>query len=84
MVISVRWDFFSVRFQSNQVSTVPNNKLPSFSVLFAKLLLLIIHFIFVAEKYGSTIKPVILVDDKSILEKSIMDLPNSKSKFIIS
>ena len=30
-----------------------------------------------------TIKPVILVDDKSILEKSIMDLPQAKNKFII-
>ena len=30
-----------------------------------------------------TIKPMILVDDKSILEKSIMDLPNAKKKIII-
>lgn len=30
-----------------------------------------------------TIKPVILVDDKSILEKSIMDLPKAKNKLII-
>jgi CTP:phosphocholine cytidylyltransferase-like protein len=27
-----------------------------------------------------TIKPMILVDNKSILEKSIMDLPNAQSK----
>ena len=30
-----------------------------------------------------TIKPIILVDDKSILEKSLMDLPKAKDKFII-
>ena len=30
-----------------------------------------------------TIKPMILVDNKSILEKSIMDLPNAKNKIII-
>ena len=30
-----------------------------------------------------TIKPMILVDNKSILEKSIMDLPNAQSKIII-
>lgn len=30
-----------------------------------------------------TIKPVILVDDKSILEKSIIDLPKANQKFII-
>ena len=29
-----------------------------------------------------TIKPMILVDDKSILEKSIMDLPKVKDKFM--
>lgn len=36
------------------------------------------------KKYNfKTIKPMILVDNKSILEKSIMDLPNAKSKIII-
>src|SRR5699024_822962 len=46
-------------FHINQVSTVPNNNLPSSANFLAPFTLSNIHFIFVAEKYASITKPVL-------------------------
>ena len=57
--MSVRWDFPLVKFHNSQVSIVPKSKLLFFKFLFTSLTLSIIHLILVAEKYGSSSKPVI-------------------------
>src|SRR4030042_1156198 len=60
LLTSVTYLLPCVSLQTSQVSTVPNASLPFSACSLAEGTLSSIHFIFVAEKYGSSTSPVFL------------------------